>query len=221
MCQQLHATKVGNIPGLSGKEVAQQVLEWNQLAAEGGAGMAAVKMARAHLKLLPSDIAYNETEAERYYRLAIQSRDPDGHYGMASLLLQRLQNNLQVTPDCVLRHAVWHLEEAARLGHAFAQFNLGMAHTFGYGVSAINTTLAAEWFVASGLPEGYYVAYFQAASIGDQARMKLYQERAQVLGMDHPWRQKARQHTGSGGAAGVDLNLPWPASPDGRQPPVL
>ena len=100
-------------------------------------------------------------------------------------------------------------------------FNLGMVHTFGYGVDQIDAELAAEWFVASGLPEGYFVAYFQAASVGDAERMALYQTRGQRLGMDQPWRKVARQHTGSGGAAGVDINLPWPPSNDGRQPPVL
>ena len=224
VCQQLHATKVGNIPGLTPAAVAQQVLEWNARAAAGGAGMAAVKMARAYLKLLPSTVAYNQSEAVRYYQLAMQSQDPDGHYGMATLLLQQLvssSSSKQGEMETTLISVVNHLEAAAKLGHPFSMFNLGMVHTFGYGVSEINTTLAAEWFVTSGLPEGYYVAYFQAASVGDQARMDLYQQRAQVLGMNQPWRKQARQHTGSGGAAGVDLNLPWPPSADGRQPPVL
>lgn len=220
VCQQLHATKVGNIPGLTPAQVARQVLEWNQKSALGGAGMAAVKMARAHLKLLPSDLAYDETAAAKYYNLAIQSRDPDGYYGMAGLLLLQLQSG-QGDASVVLNRVVGHLEAAAQFGHVFAMFNLGMVHTFGYGVANIDTDLAVEWFVASGLPEGYYVAYFQAAAVGDQARMQNYQERAQQLGMDQPWRKQARQQTGSGGAGGVDLNLPWPPSADGRLPPVL
>eukprot|EP00977_Amphora_coffeiformis_P014047 scaffold3842_cov158-Amphora_coffeaeformis.AAC.9 len=230
VCQQLHATKVGNIPGQrQPSTIAQQVLQWNARAAAGGSGVAAVKMARAYLKLLPSDLTYDEGQAARYYELAIQSQEPDGHYGMASLLLLHQQRQEQQHPPSslprdgasTLTRVVYHLEAAAKLRHPFAMFNLGMVHTFGYGVSEINTTLAVEWFVASGLPEGYYVAYFQAASVADQVRMDLYQQHAQALGMNQPWRKQARQHTGSGGAAGVDLNLPWPPSADGRQPPVL
>lgn len=222
LCQQLHATKVGHIPGLTPDQVARQVLEWNQRAARGGAGMAAVKMARAHLKLLPSDLPLDREAAKQYYRMAMQSHDPDGHYGMAALLLSELQmSSDQDASNNILSQVVYHLERAALLGHAFAMFNLGMVHTFGYGVDGIDTELAAAWFVASGLPEGYYVAYFQAASVGDQERMALYQSRGQRLGMDQPWRKRARQSTGSGGAGGVDINLPWPPSADGRQPPVL
>ena len=221
VCQQLHATKVGNTPGLSREEVADQVLEWNRRAAEGGAGSAAVKMARAYLKLLPSNVSYNASEAMRYYEMALQSQEPDGYYGMASLILEQLSEQPKVDFTDSLHKVVNHLENAAYLGHAFAKFNLGMVHTFGYGVEQINTTLAAEWFVASGLPEGYYVAYFQASSVGDTERMGKYQRRAQFLGMNEPWRKEARRRTGSGGAGDVDLNLPWPQLPDGRQPPIL
>lgn len=232
VCAQLHATKVGNAPGLTAAAAAREIVAWNQRAAAGGSGAAAVKLARAHLGLLPSHdaVPYSETAAARYYDMAIRSRDPNGHYGMAGLLLTQSQRRRQDDDDesVTLSRVVYHLEAAARLGHAFAMYNLGMVHTYGYGLMMmtmddhpINTTLAAEWFVASGLPEGYYVAYFQAASVGDEVRMEVYQRRARALGMERPWRKQARQHTGSGGAGGVDLNLPWPPSADGRQPPVL
>jgi len=49
---------------------------------------------------------------------------------------------------------------------------VGMAHVYGYGMEGgrIDTALAAEWFVESGLPEGYMVAAHQSASVGDAAR---------------------------------------------------
>lgn len=236
VCQQLHATKVGNIPSLTTSQIATQVLDWNEKAATGGAGMAGVKMARAYLKLLPSDLPRDVGMAKYYYRLAMQSNDPDGHYGMANLLLSELAGAAEAASktttrntdtaaeksrETVLKQVVSHLERASQLGHAFAMFNLGIVHTYGYGVDRIDADLAAEWFVASGLPEGYYVAYFQAAAVGDQERMTLYQNRAKLLGMDHTWRKHARRQTGSGGAAGVDINLPWPLSADGRKPPAF
>ena len=39
------------------------------------------------------------------------------------------------------------------------------------------------------------------------------------MGFGTSWRQQARHRTGLGGAAGVDLNLPWPALPNGLKPP--
>lgn len=99
------------------------------------------------------------------------------------------------------------VEEAALLGHTFAMFNLGIAHVYGYGTGKIDTDLAAEWLVQSGLPEGFYVASFQAASVGDTHRQERFNEQAKVLGYYHPWRKEARQRTGSGGAGGVDINI--------------
>lgn len=37
-------------------------------------------------------------------------------------------------------------------------YNLGVAHLYGFGVSARDPDLATEWFIASGLPEGMHVA---------------------------------------------------------------
>jgi hypothetical protein len=240
VCLELHATKVGHIPGLSAAQQAEQVLQLNLDAAHLGNGNAAIKIARAYLKLLPSALSYNVTAAAHYYRLAIDSHHPDGHYGLAILhleaLAQRLKSShgastdrfklspkLQQYQDSKLTRVLWHLEQAARLGHAFAMFNVGLAHVYGYGTPNhhIDADLAAAWLVQSGLPEGYYVASLQAASVHDHERAQRYEQRAQKLGHGQPWRRHARRQTGSGGAGGVDLNLPWPAAHDGRRTPVF
>jgi TPR repeat protein len=241
VCLELHATKVGHIPGLSAVQQAEQVLQLNLDAAHLGNGNAAIKIARAYLKLLPSALSYNVTAAAHYYRLAIDSHHPDGHYGLAILhleaLAQRLKSSkeksatdrsklspkLQKYQDSKLIRVLWHLEQAARLGHAFAMFNVGLAHVYGYGTPhhQIDADLAAAWLVQSGLPEGYYVASLQAASVHDHERAQRYEQRAQNLGHGQPWRRPARRQTGSGGAGGVDLNLPWPAAHDGRRPPIF
>ena len=127
----------------------------------------------------------------------------------------------QVYQDPRVVEAVQHLEAAAWLGHAYAQFNLGMVHTYGYATGVVNGTLAGDWFEASGLPEGYYLAAQQAKAVGNRARYQWCGQRAQALGFAAPWRTRAREATGSGGAAGVSLNLPWPPARDGRQPPQL
>ena len=234
LCQQLHSTKVGNVPGLSSEEIAGQIMDLNIRAAKGGAGTAAAKVARAYLKQLPSSLPFDVQQAKRYYQMAINSNNPEGHYGMASLLLasallteQKAGNGSGSTGDiqekntAKVTRAVLHLEKAAMAGHVFSMFNLGIVHTFGYGTpnGKIDTDLAADWFVASGLPEGYEVASHQAASVGDAQKQRLYEEQAKILGFRHPWRKAARQHTGSGGAGGVDLNLQWPTSSRGVRPP--
>ena len=223
ICQELQASK----------EEAAAVVTWNTAAAEGGSGTAAVKMARAHLGLLAGLQRPRMEEAVRYYRLAIDAYHPDGHYGMAQVYL--MQKKKQKYLPRVLRH----LEAAAELGHAYSMFNLGIAHTYGYFYyqgeeedtvdvlsrnpnNWINTTLAAEWFIASGLPEGLYAAAWQAQTVlGDSRRYNQLLAHAVALGYGRPWRTEARRRTGSGGAGGVDINLPWPPAFDGRVPPLF
>ena len=184
------------------------------------------------MQLLPSKLEFNVEKAVYYYQLAIQSHNPDGHYGMAAILLQGISyeqeqeqhnnnNNVNYNQDPRMISAVRHLEAAALLHHAYSQFNLGMVHTYGYATNAINGTLAAQWFEQSGLPEGYYVAAQQAKAVGNVERYQWLAQRAQVLGFTAPWRAQAREFTGSGGAGGVNLNLPWPVAADGRRPPKL
>jgi phosphatidylinositol glycan class W len=225
LCQQLHSTKVGNIPGISPQQAADAILELNRQAAEGGAGMAAVKVARAYLHQLPSTLPLDVGKAKHYFDLAMRSHNPDGNYGMAMLLLQEAKDeqsqssrNKDYNTDPRVVQAVQHLEAAAMLHHSYAQYNLGMAHTYGYGTNVIDGNVAAEWFIQCGLPEGYFVAAQQAMAVGDQERYRMLGERAQALGFFAPWRTQAREATGSGGAAGVSLNLPWPIAGDGREP---
>ena len=237
LCQQLHATKIIHeqqqspagtttaeqpLP-LSLEERSRRVLQLNVQAARGGAAEAAVKVARAYLKLLPSELQFDVDQAKRYFQMAIESHSPEGHYGMAQILVAEAateEANGSPPRTDLLRRAVEHLESAAKQHHAFAAFNLGMAHVFGYGIP-VNLEVGVEWFQASGLPEGYFLAAQYAATIGDEARYEQWIDRARVLGMDRPWRQEARHRTGSGGAAGVDLNLMWPPSEarDRMQPP--
>ena len=83
--------------------------------------------------------------------------DPDCNYGLAQMHLKNatLPNRAAV--------AVEAFEAAARHGHAFAAYNLGVAHLFGHGVLP-NADLAAAWFEASGLPEGLLAASFGAGA---------------------------------------------------------
>jgi hypothetical protein len=236
VCQELHALTIENIPPENGDEETDEEFRLRQrrnrqlrtqlfmAAAEQGNGNAAIIMARVHLQLLPGAQEYNQSEAVRYYKIAMSAGHPDGFYGMANLYLEELQEEEapipnQSTDDIILLRVVGLLEEAAKRGHAFAMFNLGMVHCFGYGTNHIDADLAALWFIQSGLPEGYYLAAQQALSIGDVSRHEQLDQHARKLGYYEPWRKRARKRAGSGGSSGVDLNMEWPASAiDGRQP---
>ena len=237
VCQELYATKIGNIP-ISKRDddiddnihaqarqnrVMESIVHWNRASAEQGNGNAAIKMARAYLKLLPSTLSFNQTEAIRYYKLAMASQHPDGYYGMANLYVESLHKKKPLADvkhrNSVLSRVVQLLEEAAIRGHVYAMFNLGIAHCYGYGIHQIDTDLAALWFIQSGLPEGYYAAAHQAASMGNVSRQKQLDDMARKLGYYEQWRTEARERTGSGGASGVNLNMKWPVSVDGRLPP--
>jgi len=229
VCQYLYSTK--DIPGATSASENERILSLTRAAARGGVGEAAVKMARGYLHLLPSPLPYNETLARAYYTRGIQVGNPDAHYGMAQLMLQKLQQRTsgQVTRESVineqqqnqqqyLRKVIRYLEEAAYLGHSFAAFNLGIVHAFGYGGIEMNMTLSHEWLVQSGLPEGLYIASKQTKAASPDTLASL-ERRARKLGWGQAWRKQAREQTGSGGAGGVDLNLPWPVSPLGSRPP--
>eukprot|EP00956_Cyclotella_meneghiniana_P044041 scaffold299399_cov83-Cyclotella_meneghiniana.AAC.1 len=209
ICQHLDSTKVGNRPGISQEEVSARVLELNMNAADGGSGISAVKIARAYMHQLPSTLPFDTQKAAMYYNQAIQSNNPDGHYGLALILLFEIKNDYkggskegEAHKDSRLAQAIRHLEQAAFAGHAFAMFNLGIVHTYGYVNGTIDVDLAGEWYEESGLPEGYFVAANAAASLGKSRRQQEMMKRAQNMGAFAPWRAKARQNTGSGGAGG-------------------
>merc|ERR1712238_440686 len=144
----------------------------------------------------------------------------------------------------LLVDAIYHLEEAAKCGHVFSMFNLGIAALYGYGrqglsgVGVGNTVttpndantgqgqhqqqlqLAADWFEASGLPEGLAArSRMEGALFHNPQQAHEYHQRATVLGYGSSWRTQARQNTGSGGFVGANLNLQWPPLyPTGQMP---
>jgi TPR repeat protein len=227
LCQHLHSTKVENLPGITQAQAVQQFTILNIAAAKGGVGIAAMKIARAYLHMLPSHLPYNEEKAKEYFQMAVEYHDPEGHFGLAQLItasvakVERANRGdmEQNWKDTELKEAIRHLEEGALLGHAFSMFNLGIAHVFGYGTGRYDYDLAGEWLEQSGIPEGYYVASVQAGTAGDVKRQKILEEKAIAVGYRQPWRKKAREYTGSGGAGGVELDMVWPTNMHGRVPP--
>ena len=96
---------------------------------------------------------------------------------------------------------------AARAGHAFAAFNLGMVYLYGYGVPRPDQEIAGDWFEMSGIPEGLAAVAMHRDATGRSAEAAEWWKRAKVKGYGTAWRKRAREATGSGGATGVDLNL--------------
>lgn len=215
-CQLLHA---------SSRENSEEVVYWNQQASDNGHGAASVKLARAYLKLLPSSLPFDFDKAKNLFQRAVNLTDePDGHYGLAHLYLAEIsqqQHKMEVeTSNKLMWKALSHLESAAKGGHPFAMFNLGIAHLYGYGYPKDdrNMNLAGEWFEASGLPEGLFVRSMHLNALGKFKEAEEFARRAALMGYGSSWRKAAREHTGSGGAGGVKLNLPWPVSKFGNKP---
>lgn len=214
-CQLLLATAVTN---------QEDILYWNEKACDNGHAAACVKVARAHLKTLPSPLPLNPKMAKSLFERAVTlAEEPDGHYGLAGMYLHyaNTQGSSIKPNDPLIVVALRHLQSAALGGHAFAMFNLGMAHLFGYGYTnrGRNSTLASEWFATCGLPEGLEAKAMYLDSAGRKEEAKVYHKSASVLGYGTYWRKQARRATGSGGAGGVDLNLEWPSLPNNIRPP--
>jgi hypothetical protein len=67
ICQMFYSSTVGNhIPGKAtmAEEAGKEVVQWNLNASEVWNGMAAVKIARAYLHLLPSSLQYSVLDAK-------------------------------------------------------------------------------------------------------------------------------------------------------------
>ena len=221
-CQYLMATAVQDI---------DDVVYWNQRAADQGHGASCVKLARAYLKLLHSNLALEPDKAMALYQKAIDSVDePDGHYGLAAMKSIMLHHDyLAVKKDGgdfkpnhpLLVEIIRHLENAARLLHPFAMFNLGVVHSYGYGDpnGVPDPQLGAEWYEASGLPEGYAARAEYEKSMGRLQEAEYFRNRASLLGYGSQYRVQAREVTGYGGAGGVSLNMYWPPLSNGQVPP--
>ena len=226
-CMYLRATHEGT---------SQDVVHWNQLASDAGHAQASVKLAYAYLNILPSHLEFDLKRATNLFAEAIRSsNEPDGHYGMASLYLAQTRMRImqqsdqdakqQAAKEAVasprMMEAISHLEEAAKGGHVFAMFNLGICSTYGYGRTdgKRDFELAAEWFEASGLPEGLFAKSLYASAMGRNEEAEDYKQKAKILGFGSPWRKQARERTGSGGSSGAKLNLQWPPLPSGEVPP--
>jgi len=211
------------------------VVHWNQKASDAGHAQASVKLAYAYLKILPSHLPFDIKQAQHLFTEAIKSsNEPDGHYGLANVLLAKISMEIMGHPDPVSRklatqeafasplvmEVIVHLEEAARGGHVFAMFNLGICHLYGYCRTdgQRDPDLAAEWFEASGLPEGLFAKSLYASSMGKKQEAEMWRERASLLGFGSSWRKQARERTGSGGSSGAKLNIQWFPLPTGESP---
>merc|ERR1712238_536729 len=240
-CMYLRATVEDNSDG---------IIEWNEKASDAGYALASVKLGYAYLKKLPSTLEFDMKKAQSLFINAIQTmNEPDGHYALASLYLLQVKQQIQTMEQQIRKvlqdgliapkviQAIGHLKEAAKCGHPFAMFNLGIVHLYGYGYGVrsdndiidnnsdsnshtkTNPTFAGMWFEASGLPEGFMVKTMQLTSLGLQKEATSFQQKAITLGYGSSWRQQARERAGSGGSSAVKLNLPWPPTfPSGQIP---
>ena len=187
---------------------------WHTKSCDNGNSISMVKLARGYLKLLPSAIPFDPENAENLYRRAIEvSEDPNAYYGLAQMLLWKINKNKKENVQELLNDVIGLLEEAAKGGNTYAMFNLGIAHVYGY-TGKLNMDVANEWFEESGLAEGFYVVSMYHNYKKNKVMAENMKRKAESLGYGTSWRKKSRNLTGIGGASGVDLNLNWPTQPN-------
>ncbi len=197
------------------------IVLWHKKAAENGLASSMVKLARAYLKKLPSNLEFNSSEAERLYRLAIDtSQDPNAQYELAEMILLGLVKIQTNSMLYLLSRVINLLEDSAKGGNVFAMFNLGIAHLYGY-TGKVDMDLAKDWFEYSDLPEGLFAASLYYQRKQDLFMMNKLRNRAQILGFGTEWRKASRTRTGLGGASGIDINLSWPQMPNGIKPEIF
>lgn len=184
----------------SGKLSPQQPGQARDLferAAAAGHAKSQVWLARWYERQDPPDYR----EAISHYRAAAAQGDSDGHYGVARLNLDRLVRtsnaqeglrhlHLAVGLDHPEAHfmlgqmygngalgggstnALDHFHSAARLGHAGAMYELGIAHYHGTPPLRKNPTMAAHWWrrasLAGHLESQYAFALLHLNGIGVQ-----------------------------------------------------
>ena len=89
ICQNLHAGKVGNVPGMGQAEAMEQTLRWTFEAARNGHGASMFKLGRAYLHKLPSTLPLAPAEAVGWLRRAVEAQgEPDAYYCLAQRVLE-------------------------------------------------------------------------------------------------------------------------------------
>lgn len=208
--QSLYANHVGG----------NDIITWHKKAADQGFSNSMVKIARAYLKRLPSNLEFNPKEAEKYYRLAIKtSEDPHAQFGLAEMILCgliKIETNSMIE---ILKIVINLLEESAKGGDVFAMFNLGIAHLYGY-TGKIDRELAKDWFIQSNLPEGFFIASLYYDNNNNKKLANDLKKKAELLGYGKYWRRDARERTGTANAGGVDINMSWPSFSNGNRPAI-
>ncbi|KAJ1452135.1 hypothetical protein M885DRAFT_445509 [Pelagophyceae sp. CCMP2097] len=203
ICEALHASKAAS-PRDPGAH-----LRWHERAAGHGLAGSMLKLGRASLKRLPSTLAYDAGVAAAWFRRGVEQADPECAFALAQMLVANETAAARGGSYATrLAEAVSLLEEAAAKGHTFAAYNLGVAHLFGF--AEMDAELAAGWFTASGLPEGLHLASLYHAARGNADEAERTMDMAVKVGHHAPWRDAARERTGSGGSGGVSLYSSWP-----------
>jgi len=217
-------------------DTPEKQIYWAERACEGGHATTCTKLARVYLSLVHKDeCPYDPMKAQNLYERAVTlSEEPDAYYGLAYMMLEYASmysngggsfqgepENVVKGDDTRVRKAITYLEAAAKSGHAFAMFNLGIVHAYGYGYSngTKNMPLAGEWFETSGTPEGFMARAYYYHEIGQLQKANELSEQATLLGFGKAWRKANRDFSAHHGANG--LNLPWPSLWQyGNKPPA-
>lgn len=152
--------------------------------------------------LVPTDA----TAAIRHFETAAKK---DHVFSAYNLGIAHLFGHGDLAPSPQLA-ARWHRPGVGRREAASRRYGAAFLRRSSRRVSDRRTDIDTCRFNHSGLPEGLFLAALYHQTTGDQSKAKHIFDHAARLGFGMPWRDAARQKTGTGGAGGVSLFSNWP-----------
>ncbi len=223
----LHGVDVADEVSLEKDQSAPE--RYMRAAANQGFGEAMFQLGRTYLgkrdvhgavELLTRAVAAGDVDAAfQLAQLTLLGLVPasDGQRSQGDLLMlfeAALASGGRANPatSIAMREAVGLFEVAAKAGTSvfrgaeFAQYNLGVAYLYGYGVER-NPRLAAQWFAKCGLPEGMVALAVQANATGHEASARAWQNRATIMSFEDKSRKENRDF------ALFQLHSNWPDGP--------
>ena len=176
LCQYFQGWRVHLNPDISQRQQIELREKWMTLSAEQGFGEAAFKVGRSHFG------HRNLTGAVWWLHQAHEAGEADASYQLGHILLKGM-----IEPSCIApgetkreaaeREALGLFEQAALIGASpfggsqYAMYNIGIARLFGFAGLERNPGVAARWFKACRLPEGYmaYAMFLNSVGMKEQS----------------------------------------------------
>ena len=210
LCQYFQGWRVHLDPSLSQQQHIKAREKWMKLSAEQGFAEAAFKVGRSHFG------HNNLTGAVWWLHQAHDWGEADASYQLGHIVLKGLIKPSCRAPGESAREAaeieaLGLFERAAVTGASpfggaqFAMYNIGIARLFGFAGLERNPAIAARWFLASRIPEGFMAYSLYLNSVGRKEESEKMKAMAKKQGFP--------RNAGMRDQALFSLHGDWPKGP--------